>query len=81
MNIATDQLRSIVERIENLIESKQAIAADIREVYAEARGNGFETKPLRQVIKMRSMSVAERQEEELLLETYARALGLIAEVE
>ena len=81
MNIAAEQLRSIVERIENLTEHKQAIAADIRDIYAEAKGHGFDTKALRQIIKMRSMEVSERQEQEFLLETYARALGLINEVE
>jgi len=80
MNISTEQLRSIVERIENLNETKQAIAADIREVYAEAKNNGYDTKALRQIIKMRSMEVGERQEQELLLETYARALGLLPEM-
>lgn len=79
MNIATDQLRSIVERIEKLTDEKKAIASDIKDVYAEAKGNGFDTKALRQVIKMRSMEVTERQEQEYLLETYARALGLISD--
>ena len=80
MNISTDQLRSIVERIENLNEQKQGISADIRDVYAEAKGNGFDVKALRQIIKMRSMEVGERQEQEMLLETYARALGLLPEM-
>ena len=78
--IATDQLRSIVERVEKLTEEKQAIASVIREVYAEAKGNGFDVKALRQIIKMRSMEVGERQEQEMLLETYARALGLLPEM-
>jgi uncharacterized protein (UPF0335 family) len=79
MNIAANKLLSIVERIENLTAHKQAIAADIRDIYAEAKQNGFDTKALRHIIKMRSMEVSERQEQEFLLETYARALGLITD--
>lgn len=81
MNIATDQLRSIVERIENLVEHKQAIAADIAEVYSEAKGNGYDVPALRKVIKIRALEAAERQEQELVLDTYLRALGLIPELE
>lgn len=79
--IAADQLRSIVERIEQLTDEKQAIASDIAEVYSEAKGNGYDVKALRQVIKLRAMEAAERQEQELVLDTYLRALGLIAEVD
>lgn len=79
--VATDQLRSIIERIEKLEEEKSALSADIREVYAEAKGNGFDTKALRQVVKLRKMEVAERQEQELMLETYLRALGMMPELE
>lgn len=79
--IAADQLRSIIERIEKLEEEKAAIGADIREVYAEAKGNGYDAKALRQVIKLRKMEMAERQEQELVLETYLRALGMMPELE
>lgn len=77
MNIATDQLRSIVERIENLTEERQAIVADIAEVYSEAKGNGYDVPALRKVIKIRALEAAERQEQEIVLDTYLRALGLL----
>jgi uncharacterized protein (UPF0335 family) len=75
--IARDQLKAIVERIERLEEEKQALAGDIREVYAEAKGNGFDTKTLRQVIRLRKQDSAERQEQEALLDLYLNALGMI----
>ena len=75
--IAQDQLRTIVERIERLEEEKAAIAADIKEVYAEAKGNGFDTKVLRKVMRLRKQDRAERQEEEAVLELYLHALGMI----
>lgn len=75
--VAQDQLRSVVERIERLEEEKAAIANDIKEVYAEAKGNGFDTKTLRQVIRMRKQDKAERQEQEAILELYMSALGMI----
>jgi uncharacterized protein (UPF0335 family) len=74
--IARDQLRSIVERIERLEEEKQALADDIKEVYAEAKGNGFDTKTLRTVIRLRKQDSAERQEQEALLDLYLSALGM-----
>ena len=74
--IGAEQLRSFVERIERLEEEKAALAADIREVYAEAKGNGFDTKILRQVVRLRKMDNAEREEQEELLDLYKRALGL-----
>ncbi|MDP3327170.1 DUF2312 domain-containing protein [Parvibaculum sp.] len=69
-------LRSIVERIERLEEEKSALANDIKEVYAEAKGNGFDTKSLRQVIRIRKQDKAERQEAEAILELYLSALGM-----
>jgi uncharacterized protein (UPF0335 family) len=75
--VAQDQLRSVVERIERLEEEKAAIAADIKEVYAEAKGNGFDTKTLRQVIRLRKQDKAERQEQEAILELYLHALGMV----
>ena len=74
--IGAEQLRSYIERIERLEEEKAALAADIREVYAEAKGNGFETKVMRQVVKLRKMDTSDRQEQEELLDLYKRALGL-----
>ena len=74
--IAADRLRSFVERIEKLEEERAAIGADIREVFSEAKGTGFDVKTLRQVIKLRKMEPADRQEQEALLELYARALNL-----
>ncbi len=74
--IAAERLRSYVERIERLEEEKAALAADIREVYAEAKGSGFDLKVLRQVVRLRRMSSADRQEHETLLDVYKRALGM-----
>jgi uncharacterized protein (UPF0335 family) len=74
--IARDQLKSIVERIERLEEEKKALADDIREVYAEAKGNGFDTKTLRAVVRLRKQDNAERQEQEALLDLYLHALGM-----
>lgn len=79
--IARDHLRAFVERIERLEEEKQALAEDIREVYAEAKANGFDTKTLRQVVKLRKQDAAERQEQEALLDLYLHALGMRAEPE
>lgn len=75
--VAQDQLRSVVERIERLEEEKAAIANDIKEVYAEAKGNGFDTKTLRQVIRLRKQDKAERQEQEAILDLYMSALGMV----
>lgn len=75
-SVAQDQLRAFVERIERLEEEKKAIAEDIKEVYAEAKGNGFDTKVLRQVIRIRKQDRAERLEQEAILELYMAALGM-----
>jgi uncharacterized protein (UPF0335 family) len=77
--VARDQIRSIVERVERLEEEKQALADDIREVYAEAKANGFDTKVLRQVIRIRKQDTSERQEQEALLDLYLHALGMAGE--
>jgi len=74
--IAADRLRSFVERIERLEEEKAALAADIREVYSEAKGTGFDVKILRQLIRLRKMDVSERQEQEEILDVYKRALDM-----
>ncbi|NMD07922.1 MAG: DUF2312 domain-containing protein [Phyllobacteriaceae bacterium] len=73
---AQGQLRAIVERIERLEEEKKTIAGDIKEVYAEAKGNGFDIKILRKVISLRKKDADERQEEEAMLEVYLAALGM-----
>jgi uncharacterized protein (UPF0335 family) len=75
--IAADQLRSIVERIERLEEEKKALAEDIKDVYAEAKGNGFDTKILRKIIALRKRDRAELDEEESILELYLHALGML----
>jgi uncharacterized protein (UPF0335 family) len=77
--VAAGQLRALIERIERLEEEKQTIAADIREVYAEAKGNGFDTKVMRQVVRLRKQEVAERQEQEAILDLYMHALGMVPE--
>lgn len=74
--IARDQLKSIVERIERLEEEKQAIAGDIRDVYAEAKANGYDAKTLRKVVSLRKKDSAEREEEEAMLTLYLHALGM-----
>ena len=74
--IAKEQLRALIERIERLEEEKQALADDIREVYAEAKANGFDSKILRQVIRIRKQDAAERQEQEAVLDLYLAALGM-----
>jgi len=74
---AKDQLKAIVERIEHLEEEKKAIADDIRDVYAEAKGNGYDIKALRMVVRLRKQDKNERAEQEAILETYMHALGMI----
>jgi len=75
--VTKGQLRSIVERIERLEEEKAALAADVREVYAEAKSNGYDPKILRQVVRIRKMDGNERAEQEALLDTYMAALGMV----
>ena len=74
--ITGDQLKSLITRIERLEEEKAALATDIREVFAEAKANGFDTKIIRQVIKIRKMEAAEREEQETLIDTYLTAIGM-----
>ena len=75
-NIAADQLRLFIERIERLEEEKKSFADDIRDVYAEAKANGYDTKTMRALIKLRRMEKHARDEAEALLETYLAALGM-----
>ncbi|SFO06608.1 Uncharacterized conserved protein, UPF0335 family [Cohaesibacter marisflavi] len=74
--VAADQLRAFVERIERLEEEKKALNDDIKDVYAEAKGNGYDVKVLRQVIRLRKQDSNERQEMESLLDLYLHALGM-----
>lgn len=75
-NIASDRLRSIVERIERLEEERKALAADIKDIYTEAKSAGFDVKVLRQLIRIRKQEPAEIEEQESLLDVYRRALGM-----
>lgn len=77
--IGGEQLRSFIERIERLEEEKAATAGDIREVYAEARGSGYDPKIIRKVVAIRKQDKADRQEQEALLETYLNALGMLGD--
>jgi uncharacterized protein (UPF0335 family) len=75
-NVAADQLRLFIERIERLEEEKKGIADDVKDVYAEAKANGYDTKTMRKVVALRRMETHVRQEADALLETYRAALGL-----
>lgn len=76
-SVAQDQLRAFIERIERMEEEKAAIAGDIKEIYAEAKGNGFDTKVIRQIVRIRKQDANERMEQEALLELYMSALGMV----
>ncbi len=75
-NVSAEQLRLFIERIETLEEEKKGIADDIKDVYAEAKGTGFDTKTMRAIVRLRKMEASARQEAEALLDTYKTALGL-----
>ena len=75
-NVAADQLRLFIERIERLEEEKKGISDDVRDVYAEAKANGYDTKTMRAIVRLRKMETHARQEADALLETYRQALGL-----
>ena len=75
-SVAADQLKAFIERIERLEEEKAGIAGDIREIYAEAKGNGYEPRVMRKVVSLRKMNAADREEEEALLEVYRAAVGV-----
>jgi uncharacterized protein (UPF0335 family) len=75
--VAAGQLRSFIERVERLEEDKKAIADDIKEVFAEMKGTGFDTKAVRTLIRLRKKDQAERQEEEAILDLYKAALGMV----
>ena len=75
--IAGERLRSFIERIERLEEEKRTLAEDIKEVFAEAKGSGFDTKIIRQIIKIRRMDKDDLDEQETMLDIYMRALGML----
>ena len=77
-SVAADQLERLIERIERLEEEKAGIAGDIKDVYAEAKANGFDTKALRRIVSIRKQDHAERQEQEAILDLYMQALGMAA---
>ena len=74
--LASERLQSFVERLEHLEEEKTALSADIKEVYSEAKSGGFDIKILRQIVRLRKMNTADRQEQEELLDLYKNALGM-----
>ena len=76
-SFAKEQLKSIIERIERLEEEKKTISDDIRDVYAEAKGNGYDVKALRAVVRLRKQDANERAEQETILDTYMQALGML----
>ena len=78
--IAGDRLKSLIERIERLEEEKKQLSEDIRDVFAEAKGTGFDTKVMREVLKIRKLDAADREERESLLDLYLRALGMQGEL-
>ena len=77
--IARDQLRAFIERIERMEEEKSSISNDIKEIYAEAKGTGFDAKILRKIVAIRKQDANERMEQEALLELYMSALGMLPE--
>ena len=79
--VAVDQLKSIINLVEKLEEEKSNISGDIREVFAEAKGNGFDIKAIRTIVKLRKMDASEREEQETVLDTYRRALGMLPELD
>ena len=77
-SFAKSQLKAIVERIERLEEEKKTLSDDIKEVYGEAKGHGFDVKALRTIVRLRKQDADERQEQETILETYKQALGMLS---
>ena len=75
--VAAEELKQFVERVERLEEEKKAIADDIKEVYAEMKGRGYDTKVVRKVVAIRKQDHAERQEQEAILDLYLNALGIV----
>jgi uncharacterized protein (UPF0335 family) len=80
-SLAVDQLKSIIGRVERLEEEKAGIAADVRDVFAEAKGAGFDVHAIKSIIKIRKQDASEREEQQTILETYQRALGMLPELD
>jgi len=74
--VSAGQLKSVIERVERLEEERKGLGADIRQIYSEAKGNGFEPKIIKHIIRLRKMNPAERAEQEALLSTYMSAIGM-----
>ena len=81
IGVGGDQLRALIERIERLEEEKKAISEDIKEVYGEAKGGGFDVKTIRQIVRIRKLDANDRMEQEAILDTYMHALGMVPDVE
>jgi uncharacterized protein (UPF0335 family) len=79
--LSAEHLRQFIERIERLEEEKKNIQEDLKQVYAEAKSNGFDGKTMRQVIKLRKLDASELEEQEYLLDTYRRALGMLPDAD
>ena len=79
--VSGEYLRSYIERIERLEEEKKALADDIRDVFAEAKGNGFDTAIMREILKLRKKDASELEEAEYLLDVYKRAIGMLPELD
>ena len=75
--VAADQLRAIIERVERLEEDKKAISDDIKDIYAEAKGNGYDVKALRTIVRLRRQDADERAEQEAILDSYLHAMGMV----
>jgi len=75
--VASDRLRSFIERVERLEHEKKVLAEDIKEVYSEAKSAGFDVKIMRQIVKLRGMDASDRQEAEAILDLYMQALGMV----
>ncbi|MEO0497647.1 MAG: DUF2312 domain-containing protein [Pseudomonadota bacterium] len=78
---AREQLRSFIERVERLEEQKKEIADDIRDVFAEAKGNGFDVKVMRQIVRMRKVDASQREEEDAVRDLYMTALGMLPDLD
>lgn len=74
--VTAGQLKSIIERVERLEEERRELGADVREIYAEAKGNGYDPKIIRMIVRLRKMNAADRAEQDALLDTYMSALGM-----
>lgn len=79
--VAVDQLKSVINRVERLEEEKAGLAADIRDIFAEAKGSGFDVKAIKQIIKLRKQDASTIEEQETILDTYKRALGMLPELD